>query len=432
MYSKFPEKTVKTIITDLLSEQDEYTNKIMQDIFYNLCKNNCHYKCVKLLIESEKIDVIAYNYALIYALKNGYIEIVKLCIISGKVDITTQDNYAIRYACEYGHIEVVKILIDSGKVDVTAQNNYAIRYACEHGYVEVVNLLLSTKKVDISAQYNHAICYASSNGHLEVVRLLLSTGNVDVTARDNFAIKYASYNGHLEVVKLLLLTGKIDVKRITDVKVLDIINQIMPETKYQYINSEKMIQMMAQVMAQIMKMNNILKIVIKNQKIQLTTKRISTIELSEIINLMKKFNIVKCEFDDQSSIFKYETIVKISTMWDSTTCIIWARENGEEKLQSETVTFSNMSLREQRCKWGFFTCSYAALNGNLDLLKWARENGCEWDSWTCSNAALNGHLDVLKWARENGCQWDYMTCSNAALNGHLDVLKWAIENGCGI
>ena len=27
------------------------------------------------------------------------------------------------------------------------------------------------------------------------------------------------------------------------------------------------------------------------------------------------------------------------------------------------------------------------------------------DEWTCEWAALNGHLEVLKWARENGCLW---------------------------
>jgi hypothetical protein len=49
---------------------------------------------------------------------------------------------------------------------------------------------------------------------------------------------------------------------------------------------------------------------------------------------------------------------------------------------------------------------------------------------TCSDAALNGHLDVLKWAREKHCSWDYLTCYYAQHRGHLDVLKWARDNGC--
>ena len=51
-------------------------------------------------------------------------------------------------------------------------------------------------------------------------------------------------------------------------------------------------------------------------------------------------------------------------------------------------------------RWGNFPkndiCRIAAENGWLDLLKWARQNGCNWDSNTCSNAAFNGHLEVLK------------------------------------
>ena len=49
---------------------------------------------------------------------------------------------------------------------------------------------------------------------------------------------------------------------------------------------------------------------------------------------------------------------------------------------------------------------------------------------TCSNAAYNGHLEVLKWARLNGCNWNSNTCINAAQNGHLEILKWFKENNC--
>ena len=52
------------------------------------------------------------------------------------------------------------------------------------------------------------------------------------------------------------------------------------------------------------------------------------------------------------------------------------------------------------------------------------------DSYTCSFAALNGHLEVLKWARENACPWDSYTCSYAVANGQLEVLKWLEENNC--
>jgi hypothetical protein len=73
---------------------------------------------------------------------------------------------------------------------------------------------------------------------------------------------------------------------------------------------------------------------------------------------------------------------------------------------------------------------YAAANGLLDVIKWARKNGCPWNYATCYNAAKGGHLAVLQWARENECPWNKLTCSMAAEGGHLEVLKWARENGC--
>src|SRR5579872_5639992 len=46
----------------------------------------------------------------------------------------------------------------------------------------------------------------------------------------------------------------------------------------------------------------------------------------------------------------------------------------------------------------------------------------------CVNAAFEGYLNILMYLRKNGCDWDSNTCSAAASNGHLEVLKWAREN----
>jgi len=87
--------------------------------------------------------------------------------------------------------------------------------------------------------------------------------------------------------------------------------------------------------------------------------------------------------------------------------------------------------RENGCPWvKRIICKIAALGGNLECLKYARKNGCPWDKDTCSNAALGGHLECLKYAHENGCPWDEITCLTAAKGGHLECLKYAHENGC--
>ena len=56
------------------------------------------------------------------------------------------------------------------------------------------------------------------------------------------------------------------------------------------------------------------------------------------------------------------------------------------------------------------TCSKAAANGQLELLKHAHEHGCDWNERTCEYAAKNGHLECLKYAHEHGCPWDEWTC----------------------
>jgi hypothetical protein len=46
----------------------------------------------------------------------------------------------------------------------------------------------------------------------------------------------------------------------------------------------------------------------------------------------------------------------------------------------------------------------------------------------CELAALEGYLNLIKWARTNGCPWNVPTCSYAAEGGHLEVLQWAHAN----
>jgi len=82
------------------------------------------------------------------------------------------------------------------------------------------------------------------------------------------------------------------------------------------------------------------------------------------------------------------------------------------------------------CKLDCKICDYAARNGHLDVLQWAKSNGYSWSLDICSCAGENGHLEVLKWARSNGYSWSSDTCALAAQNGHLKVLKWARSNGC--
>jgi hypothetical protein len=70
-------------------------------------------------------------------------------------------------------------------------------------------------------------------------------------------------------------------------------------------------------------------------------------------------------------------------------------------------------------------CAYAAMNGQLELMKWARQNDCPWDMWTCTYAQVWDHRDILQWARENGCPYDGVTSTV----GQLKALRLIVEHG---
>jgi len=76
----------------------------------------------------------------------------------------------------------------------------------------------------------------------------------------------------------------------------------------------------------------------------------------------------------------------------------------------------------------------AALNGNLEIIKWLHENKKSCTKHAMDNAAEKGHLEVVKWLHENrkeGCTKYAM--NSAATFGHLEVVKWLHENrkeGC--
>ena len=86
--------------------------------------------------------------------------------------------------------------------------------------------------------------------------------------------------------------------------------------------------------------------------------------------------------------------------------------------------------RSNDCEWDAYVCAEAASHGHLEVLKWARSKVCDWNAHVCAHAALNGHLKVLQWARSQGCEWDSRVCSRATSNGHLKVLQWARSNDC--
>ena len=114
---------------------------------------------------------------------------------------------------------------------------------------------------------------------------------------------------------------------------------------------------------------------------------------------------------------------KLSKLWDERTCS-WAALGGH----LEVLKW----LRAKGCPWGTTTSTGAAFLGHLEVLQWmrAQDPPCPWDSRVCYSAASKGHLEVLRWARSQGCPWDEEVPYAAASCGRLEVLRWARSQGC--
>ena len=52
-------------------------------------------------------------------------------------------------------------------------------------------------------------------------------------------------------------------------------------------------------------------------------------------------------------------------------------------------------------------------------------------AWFCAEVAASNKLEFLKWAREEKkCEWDERTINEAALEGNLEMLKYCFANDC--
>jgi hypothetical protein len=72
--------------------------------------------------------------------------------------------------------------------------------------------------------------------------------------------------------------------------------------------------------------------------------------------------------------------------------------------------------------------------GDLEFMQYAEERNLErWKTDACMRAAMNGNLDAMKFAHERGSPLNFSSglcaASLAAAYGHLDCLKYSIEHG---
>ena len=139
--------------------------------------------------------------------------------------------------------------------------------------------------------------------------------------------------------------------------------------------------------------------------------------------------------DDLRKLFKVSEMSSISTLeiaWENRSlwqCWLF----GERRFCAQVARTNKLELlkwirEEKKCDWDEWTISKAALQGNLEMVKYCVANKCPVNEYACGYAAHNGHLECLKYLRkEVKAPWNWATASGAAKNGHLHILEYLVE-----
>ncbi|RSL61345.1 hypothetical protein CEP53_005146 [Fusarium sp. AF-6] len=156
---------------------------------------------------------------LCYAVRNNAPGIVTAILEHPKTDLEGDPEYsALVWAARQGYTDVVRVLLNSGRVDVNAADTHNIFRgrpliaASGSGKQDMVRLLLSFPGIDPDAQNvrgGTALINAIKNGKAEVVEQLLAAG-ADPNLQNRWGttpLMKAARNGQAEVIRQLLAAG---------------------------------------------------------------------------------------------------------------------------------------------------------------------------------------------------------------------------------
>lgn len=72
----------------------------------------------------------------------------------------------------------------------------------------------------------------------------------------------------------------------------------------------------------------------------------------------------------------------------------------------------------------------AAIDGNLEPIKWAYQNGIEVPGYINAYAAEYDHIDILDFLKEIGCEWNNVIIYKSIVDNKIGILEWAHKNNC--
>ncbi|KAJ3161839.1 hypothetical protein HK101_000788, partial [Irineochytrium annulatum] len=116
---------------------------------------------------------IALNGALMSCVVNNHREIAGRLLDDMRVDLRLSKNLQVRLAAKLGRTEMMEMLLMKGRgVDPTVWNNEPLRVAAASGYVEIVRLLLESGKIEVESNFDETMLAAKAKGDEHIYALL--------------------------------------------------------------------------------------------------------------------------------------------------------------------------------------------------------------------------------------------------------------------
>lgn len=206
------------------AQKSSNTNNTMKMEIIDAVKNSNLEKLQDLLNKGIEIDARDSDQrtALMWATYENNLEAAKLLIKAG-ANVNAQDNRLespVLHAGALGYLEILKACLATGKVDHMILNRYggtALIPACERGHTEVVQELLKIDNYPIdhinnltwTALMEAIVLGNGGKTHTHIVELLVNAGcNVNIPDKDGISpLQHAKKSGYKDIIAILEKAG---------------------------------------------------------------------------------------------------------------------------------------------------------------------------------------------------------------------------------
>ncbi|THY57785.1 ankyrin [Aureobasidium pullulans] len=187
---------------------------------------NAHPGAVKELLKAGSVDTCVTKAgginAFLYAVMDGYVEVVKLLLVHNPGIITAVDkrkNTALHFACREGRLDVLKLLLDTDASNIGAVNSKsytAFDEAAKGGHTDIVAFMLARDDVDPhhrSVRDSTPLLLAVYTGKKDLIEMLMNVEGTDLAHGSTGGMtlfKMAAFMGLASLCRTLIEKGVAD------------------------------------------------------------------------------------------------------------------------------------------------------------------------------------------------------------------------------